>query len=179
MTRRELLALMASAPVKGLSDAPSAPVAIARCRSYDEDLAALLATMFDQLGGLSGIVHGKTVTVKLNLTGSPALRFRGLPLGVTHYSHPRMVHAFAHLAGQAGARVRFCRKCVGHRWSARGISARFRLERADIIELPRVLSLRTPTPSETRSDTRLSKCRGPRSIPPTTSTIPTRTPTSS
>ena len=64
--------------------------------------------MFDQLGGLERIVRGKTVTIKLNLTGSPGLRFQGKPLGVTHYTHPKLVGATAHLMGKAGAkRIRF------------------------------------------------------------------------
>jgi uncharacterized protein (DUF362 family) len=90
--------------------------------------------MFDQLGGLSGLVKGKTITVKLNLTGSPALRFRGLPLGVTHYTHPKFAHAFAHLAGRAGAtRIRFVESAWGtggpleeylldSGWNLRGLS---------------------------------------------------------
>ena len=109
MTRRELLAAMAAAPLlKAAPNAPAAPVAIAKCASYDEDVTAKLATMFEQLGGLDRLVRGKTVTVKLNLTGSPGLRFKGKALGVTHYTHPKLVGAFASLAGKAGAkRVRF------------------------------------------------------------------------
>ena len=34
------------------TEAPAAPVSIAKCASYDEDFTAKLATMFDQLGGL-------------------------------------------------------------------------------------------------------------------------------
>ena len=98
-------------------DAPTAPVAISRCRSYDEDITALLSTMFDQVGGLGRIVRGKTVTIKLNMTGSPGLRFQGLPLGITHYSHPKMVASVSHLLGQAGARrIRF----VESAWSTGG-----------------------------------------------------------
>ena len=112
MTRRELLALAAAAPaLPGLlraSTAPVAPVSIAQCPSYDQDLTAVLNTMFDQLGGLGRIVRNKTVTVKLNLTGSPGLRFEGKPLGVTHYTHPKVVMATAALMGKAGAkRIRF------------------------------------------------------------------------
>jgi uncharacterized protein (DUF362 family) len=109
MTRRELLGLLGTAPLlRGAPQAPAAPVAIARCGSYDQDVASILSTMFDQLGGLERIVKNKTVTVKLNLTGNPAQRFQGRPLGVTHYTHPRLVLAAAHLMGRAGARrIRF------------------------------------------------------------------------
>ncbi len=73
--------------------------------------------MFDQLGGLAPIVRGKTVTVKLNLTGSPALRLQGRPPALTHYVHPTLVAATAHLMGQAGARrIRFVESC----WASGG-----------------------------------------------------------
>lgn len=109
MTRRELLALAASAPVASTKsllakEAPTAPVSIAKCRSYDEDLAATLSTMFNQIGGLGRLVKNKTVTIKLNLTGSPGLRFQGKPLGSTHYTHPKTIMAMVHLLDQAGAR---------------------------------------------------------------------------
>jgi uncharacterized protein (DUF362 family) len=109
MTRRELLALMGTAPlIKAAPNAPTAPVSVAKCPSYDGDINATLATMFDQIGGLDRIVKGKTVTIKLNLTGSPGLRFKGRPLGVTHYTHPKLVGATAYLMGRAGAkRIRF------------------------------------------------------------------------
>src|SRR5438445_1278138 len=111
MTRRELLALIGAAPLpllKAAREAPTAPVSIAKCPSYDADVSATLAAMFDQLGGLERIVRNKTVTIKLNLTGSPGLRFKGRPLGVTHYTHPKLVGAAAHLMGRAGARrIRF------------------------------------------------------------------------
>jgi uncharacterized protein (DUF362 family) len=113
MTRRELLALLSTAPLlKAAPDAPTAPVAIGKCAAYNDDLEAKLSTMFDQLGGLEKIVRGKTVTIKLNLTGSPALRYKGRPLGVTHYTHPKLVGATAHLMGRAGAkRIRFVESC--------------------------------------------------------------------
>ncbi len=105
MTRREFAAL-GLAPLA--RSAPVSSVALARCSSYDADVAAALSTMFDQLGGLPRLVKGKTVTVKLNLTGSPGQRFQGKPVGVTHYVHPKVVAATAHLMGRAGARrIRF------------------------------------------------------------------------
>ena len=117
MTRRELLALAGAATGLRAKDAPVAPVSIARCRSYDEDLTAVIGTMFDQIGGLARLVRNKTVTVKLNLTGSPGLRFEGRPLGVTHYTHPKTVGALAHLLGRAGARrIRFVESC----WASSG-----------------------------------------------------------
>jgi uncharacterized protein (DUF362 family) len=117
MTRRELLALMSAAPLPGFQDAPTAPVAIALCSSYGEELAGVLSTMFDELGGLAPLVRGKTVTVKLNMTGSPALRIQGQPPGVTHFTHPKIAGALAYLLGRAGARrIRFVESC----WATAG-----------------------------------------------------------
>ena len=122
MTRREWIALISAAPLLKAApgpegNAPAAPVAIAKCASYDEDVTARLATMFDQLGGLDRVVRGKTVTIKLNMTGSPALRVDGRPPGVTHYVHPKLVGATAHLMGRAGARrIRF----VESAWATSG-----------------------------------------------------------
>jgi uncharacterized protein (DUF362 family) len=114
MTRRELLALAAGAPGFAAVSVPTAPVSIARCKSYNADLVSTLGTMFDQLGGLERIVKNKTVTVKLNLTGAPSYRFMGRPLGVTHYTHPKLVGATAHLMGRAGARrIRFVESAWG------------------------------------------------------------------
>lgn len=131
MTRRELLAALGTVPAAANSSPftaaapPAAPVAIARCPQYDTDLAAVLNTMFDQIGGLPRLVRGKTVTVKLNLTGSPALRFQGRPLGNTHYTHPRTALALAHLMGRAGAqRIRFVESC----WATAGPLDEYLLE---------------------------------------------------
>lgn len=108
ISRREWLALIAATPVLRAAEAPAAPVAIARCKSYTDGVTERLNTMFDQLGGLGRLVKNKTVTVKLNLTGSPGTRLQGKPPAQTHYTHPTVIAAFAHLAGNAGARrIRF------------------------------------------------------------------------
>jgi uncharacterized protein (DUF362 family) len=111
-TRREIFALTGAAAMtpRIFGATPAAnPVAIAKCAAYsDVEVASNLKTMFDQLGGMSKLVRNKTVTVKLNLTGSPGQRFEGRPLGVTHYTHPVVIAATAHLMGDAGAkRIRF------------------------------------------------------------------------
>ena len=122
MTRREWLAMMAAAPLLKAADpegapAPTAPVSIAKCASYDEDVQAKLATMFDQLGGLERLVRNKTVTVKLNMTGSPGQRVKGLAPALMHYTHPKLVGATAYLMGKAGARrIRF----VESSWATAG-----------------------------------------------------------
>src|SRR5512143_167342 len=103
MRRREFLGLLGAAGLPA-KEPPAPPVAVAKCPSYNEDLNAVLSTMFDQIGGLSGLVRGKTVTVKLNLTGSPGDRVEGRPPAMTHFSHPKMAGSLAHLLGRAGAR---------------------------------------------------------------------------
>src|SRR5689334_19974900 len=119
MTRREWIAMISSAPLLKAAEtaAPAAPVSIAKCASYDEDLTAKLATMFDQLGGLEKLVRNKTVTIKVNMTGSPGQRVQGKPPAVTHYTHPKLLGAAAYLMGRAGARrVRF----VESSWATAG-----------------------------------------------------------
>lgn len=112
-TRREWLlrttsiatgACLAGSRLSGAAAAPTAPVAVARCRGYDAELLPVLSRMFDQLGGLGRIVKGKTVAIKINLTGMPSYRVGYLPLGDTHYTNPQVIAATVHLMGKAGAR---------------------------------------------------------------------------
>jgi uncharacterized protein (DUF362 family) len=110
MTRREWLAMIAAAPLAAAADnsVPAAPVAIAKCATYDDDVTARLSTLFDQLGGIGRLVRGKTVTVKINMTGGPGSRFEGKAPALTHYTHPKVIGATALLMSRAGAkRVRF------------------------------------------------------------------------
>jgi uncharacterized protein (DUF362 family) len=77
-------------------------VAIARCRSYDDNLEATLARMFDQIGGISSLVKGKTVALKLNLTGNPK-RFP-VRADLPYRNSPETVLATVHLLARAGAK---------------------------------------------------------------------------
>jgi uncharacterized protein (DUF362 family) len=87
------------------AQAPAAPVSVARCKTYDSaELLPTMQRMFDQLGGLGRLVSGKTVAVKINLTGAPTYRLGRSPLEETHYTHPAVVAAAARLMAQAGAR---------------------------------------------------------------------------
>lgn len=96
MTRRDLLALAAAAPVLAQTSKLAAPpVSVRKCETYGEDFLEIFSKMFDELGGAAKLVRGKTVTIKLNLTGSPGLRFQGKALGSTHYTHPKHVLAMA------------------------------------------------------------------------------------
>jgi uncharacterized protein (DUF362 family) len=107
-TRREWLkgaaAYLGCAPFARAAQAPAAPVALAKCASYDPAvLLPVMTRMFDQLGGLGRLVKGKTVAVKINLTGAPTYRLGYLPAEDTHYTHPAVIAAAAHLMAKAGA----------------------------------------------------------------------------
>jgi uncharacterized protein (DUF362 family) len=108
MTRREWLhgaaAAVAAAPL-ARADAPTSPVAVARCPTYNpSELVPTMSRMFDQLGGLGRLVAGKTVAIKVNLTGAPTYRVGHLPLEDTHWTHPNVIAATAQLLAKAGAR---------------------------------------------------------------------------
>jgi uncharacterized protein (DUF362 family) len=106
-TRREWLAAAAaaaSAPLPCKAQAPASTVAVARVPAYDNGVAAALRTMFDQAGGIGKLVAGKTVAVKINMTGSLRDRTGHLPAWRTHWTHPVVVGAAVRLIGEAGAR---------------------------------------------------------------------------
>ena len=86
------------------ASAPTAPVTVAKCKDYGAELLPTLARMFDQLGGLGRLVKGKTVAIKINLTGAPSYRLAHRPLGDTHYTSPQVIAATVHLIGKAGAK---------------------------------------------------------------------------
>jgi uncharacterized protein (DUF362 family) len=84
--------------------ASTALVSVERCPSYGPELVPALDRMFDQLGGLGRLVRGRTVAIKINLTGLPRGRLGTLPAEMTHWVHPRVIGAVAHLMDRAGAR---------------------------------------------------------------------------
>jgi uncharacterized protein (DUF362 family) len=111
LTRREWLAAGGMAAAVSAAAAgqgarpprpPTAPVSIAKCSSYAENLVNRLQSMFDQIGGIGTLVGGKTVTIKLNMTGSG--QFPGLTPGQTHWVHPTLVGACCAALAKAGAR---------------------------------------------------------------------------
>lgn len=79
-------------------------VAIGLCAEYDRKVADTLSTMFDQLGGLDKLVRGKTVAIKLNMTGPTNDRLNNAPLEMTHWVHPQVIGSLVSLLGNAGAR---------------------------------------------------------------------------
>ena len=87
---------------KAVPAGPAEPVSVAKVRSYDEDLTAQFRKMFDQIGGIDNQVKGKTLGVKLNLTGGDP--FPGYTVGDTHWVHPRVVGAVVAAFGGLGAK---------------------------------------------------------------------------
>ena len=83
--------------------APASRVAVARCESYGSELVPALARLFDSLD-VERLVKGKTVAIKINLTGQPTWRVGYHPLEDTVYTHPRTIGATAYLLARAGAR---------------------------------------------------------------------------
>ena len=77
-------------------------VAVAMCPEYNRQVVESLSTMFDQLGGIENLVRGKTVAIKLNLTGSATVRLGYLPPEITTWPHPQVIWALVHLLGQSG-----------------------------------------------------------------------------
>jgi uncharacterized protein (DUF362 family) len=99
--------LAAAAPV-----APATPinlgdakVAIAPCKGYGaKEVRAAYDSCFDLLGGVGRLVKGKTVTIKLNLTGTKFTAFLDRPVGETFMTHETTAHALAGALFKAGAK---------------------------------------------------------------------------
>lgn len=102
VTRREALGGLAAAALSIAKPAPVSTVAIARCRTYQDDLYNKLDRMFDQIGGIKPLVKNKTVALKLNLTGNP----RRFPMDpkMPYRNHPDTVLATARLLAKNGAK---------------------------------------------------------------------------
>jgi uncharacterized protein (DUF362 family) len=83
--------------------APASRVAIGMCQDYNRQVADTLSAMFDQLGGLEGLVRGKTVAIKLNMTGPPSDKLNSMPNQMTHWVHPQVIGSLVSLLGKAGA----------------------------------------------------------------------------
>ncbi len=81
--------------------APASSVAIVRCRDYAQ-FATQLSSAFDQIGGIQKLVRGKTVGLKINLTGNP----KNFPLtpDLPYRTNGGTVAATVHLLAKAGAR---------------------------------------------------------------------------
>ena len=97
-----------SANPRPAAPAPStSKVAIVACRSYGPELRQALDQSFDLLGGLRHLVRGKTVTVKVNLTGTNFGNLLDHSPGETYMTHYATAVALtASLFGAGASRVR-------------------------------------------------------------------------
>jgi uncharacterized protein (DUF362 family) len=84
---------------------PNANVAIAACKTYTpQEVRTAFDTCFDLLGGVGSLVKGKTVTIKINLTGTNFSDFMNRPVGETYMTHESTAHALAAALFKAGAK---------------------------------------------------------------------------
>jgi uncharacterized protein (DUF362 family) len=110
-SRREFLgvagmaagAAIAHPALASIVPAPSSRVAIGICQEYDRQVSPVLSVMFDQLGGLQKLVRGKTVAIKLNMTGPANDKLNQMPNQLTHWVHPQVIGSLVSLLGSAGA----------------------------------------------------------------------------
>lgn len=107
-SRRDLLTVTGTAiaalglPKLAKPAAPASAVSIVRCKTYGNEFTTQLDTAFDQIGGISPLVRGKTVALKLNLTGNP----KNFPLtpDLPYRTDPTSVASTVHLLAKAGAK---------------------------------------------------------------------------
>ncbi len=86
------------------AQAPSSPVAIQRCESFEPQVfRKKLDVALDLLGGIGSLVRGKTVTIKINLTGMSWDPCCGLPAQETYITHPSTLAALCAAVSDAGA----------------------------------------------------------------------------
>jgi len=98
----------AAASALSAANRSAAKVAIVSCRSYGPEVRAALAKSFDLIGGIGGLVKNKTVTIKVNLTGTNFTPFLDRPVGETFMTHYDTALALVSLLFASGAkRVRF------------------------------------------------------------------------
>ena len=80
-----------------------AAVAIVSCKTYGPEVKTALRQCFDLIGGVENLVRNKTVTIKINLTGTNFRRFMDRPVGETYMTHSATVMALLALLFDAGA----------------------------------------------------------------------------
>ncbi len=86
-------------------DAPTSPVAIQRCQSFEpRPFRKTLDAALDLIGGIDKMVRNKTVTIKVNLTGMQWKPFGGMPAYESYQTHPNTVAALCAILHDAGAR---------------------------------------------------------------------------
>lgn len=107
VSRRELLIAAGMGLAAGrvaVAAAPAARVAVSRCPDYAASVQPALRKMFDDLGGISTLVAGKTVAIKINMANPLRARTSFRPAWFTRWSHPAVIAATVNLLGAAGAK---------------------------------------------------------------------------
>jgi uncharacterized protein (DUF362 family) len=80
-------------------------VAIASCKTYGaQEVRAAYDKCFDLLGGVGSLVKGKTVTIKINLTGTNFERYLDRPVGETYMTHENTAQVLTAALFRAGAK---------------------------------------------------------------------------
>src|ERR1041385_8517748 len=98
-------ASLVSGAVPAAKPFADAKVTIASCKTYrPQEIHAAYTQCFDLLGGVGSLVKGKTVTIKINLTGSDFTPFLNRPVGETYMTHEATATALAVALFQAGAK---------------------------------------------------------------------------
>jgi uncharacterized protein (DUF362 family) len=83
----------------------SSTVAVREVQTYTRrELRNTLSQMFDDLGGISDLVNGKTVGIKINLTGGSGSANTTPPAVELFWTHPEVLKAVGELAKDAGAK---------------------------------------------------------------------------
>ena len=82
----------------------NARVAVVPCTGYGQEVHTALKRAFDLLGGIGGLVRDRTVTIKINLTGSNFRAVYSRPVGESYMTHPETVMALLTTLFAAGAR---------------------------------------------------------------------------
>ena len=101
----QTVAFAADEPPDRSADAPSMPVAIQRCESFEPQLLRKqLDAVLDGIGGIKKLVENKTVTIKINLTGLEWKPLFGKPAYETYQTHPNTVAALCAALADAGAK---------------------------------------------------------------------------
>ena len=125
ISRRDLFALsaLAAGTTARAAQTPAPPtsaVSIAKIPNYDGDLVAEITRMLDDIGGIGSRVRGKTVAMKLNLTGSSGRGRRvGLRASQTTWVHENVVGALTAVFAKLGAkRVRILESTFRRQYGA-------------------------------------------------------------
>jgi uncharacterized protein (DUF362 family) len=91
-------------PAAPRSTPGKAMVSIVSCKTYGPKVRAALDECLNNLGGLKPLVKNKTVTIKLNLTGTNFAQFLNRPTGETYMTHYDTVAALLAALFDAGAK---------------------------------------------------------------------------